>query len=321
MKVVFWAKMSLARDAIPAALSAIEGTELVVATDLAGVMAALDDAEALILPDAPPDVARQVVDRIEAPGSKVRWMHFLTEGREGFEATGLPSGVAVTTPGGAVAPAVGEHCLALLLALARNLPRIVALQGARHWSRSEASVGARSLEDMTLAIYGYGQIGGEVARRARAFGMRVVGVSRSGTADAVADAVVPLDQADEVLRTADVLVLTVPLTDATWHLVDRAFLKRLKPGALLVNMARGGIVDQAALAEALAEGHLGGAAVDATDPEPLPDDHPLWDAPNLIISPHFAAAGSPASARRLARGAAENLRRLAAGEALAHRIA
>ena len=321
MKVVFWAKMSLAREELQTALSAVEGTELVVATDLEGVMAALDGAAALVLPDAPPDVARQIVDRLEAPNSTLRWMHFLTEGREGFEAVGLPKDVAATAPGGAVAPAVAEHGMGLLLALARNIPQVVALQGSRRWSRSEASVGARSLEDKTLAIYGYGQIGREMARRARGFGMKIVGLSRSGTSDELADAVLSLDRADEVLGTCDVLVLTVPLTEATRHLVDRAFLKRLKRGALLVNMARGGIVDQAALAEALAEGQLAGAAVDATDPEPLPADDPLWDAPNLIISPHFAAAGSPASACRLARGASENLRRFRAGEELANRIA
>ena len=115
-------------------------------------------------------------------------------------------------------------------------------------------------------------------------------------------------------------VVTAALTPQTRHLFDAAAFARCKPSALFVNVARGGLVDQAALRDALVEGRIAGAALDVTDPEPLPAGDPLWSAPNLVISPHFAGGGSTGSLRRLAEGAAENLRRSMAGEPLLHQV-
>lgn len=320
MNVVYWAKMRLARAEITEALEAVPGCELQIVESTDALFAALPGAEALVLPDAPPDLARAVTDALSAPGATVRWMHFLTAGREGFDEAGLPPGVAATYPRGAVAPTVAEHAVTLLLALTRRVPAILAAQDSRTWDRVGVSAGAGTLEDGTLAILGYGAIGREIALRARPFGPHIIGVSRSLKSDTLLDEAKTFDDLPEVLGKADFIALSAALTAETRHLIDAASLAQVKSGARLVNAARGGLVDQAALSDALRSGKLAGAALDAQTPEPLPEDDPLWDAPNLIVSPHFAGAASAASRRRLAVGAAENLRRLMSGKPLENRV-
>jgi phosphoglycerate dehydrogenase-like enzyme len=229
-------------------------------------------------------------------------MHFLTAGREGFDAPGIPPHITVTQAEGASAPVVAEHALALLLALGRCIPEVLAQAGAHRWDRGPGAR-CRSLEGQTLAILGYGQIGREVARRAKAFGMHVVALSRSGKADEFTDEALTLDALLPVLARADAAVIAIALTPQTRHLLNATALAACKPGLLVVNVARGGVIDQAALRDALHSGHLGGAGLDVTDPEPPAADDPLWNCPRLIVSPHVAAEGSPATHRRLADGA------------------
>jgi len=316
MRVVYWQRLQLARQQVIEALEAVPGTDLVVVDTLADMLGALNGAEALVLYDAPPDEARQVTAALSAPGNTVRWMHILTAGREGFDAVGLPSNVTVTAAAGCVAPTVAEHVMTLLLSLMRRVPAMLEEQGKRNWSRLGVSAKARSVEGMTMAIVGYGQIGREVAKRAKAFGIHIVAVSRSAKDDEFIDEAFALDALDTVLARADIAVLSIALTPDTAHLFDAARLAACKPGMVLVNVARGGVVVQTALARALKSGQIGGAGLDATTPEPLPADDPLWAAPNLIISPHFAGGGSIASQRRLGQSAAGNLRRLIKGEPL-----
>jgi phosphoglycerate dehydrogenase-like enzyme len=180
------------------------------------------------------------------------------------------------------------------------------------------SAKATSVEDEVMAIVGYGAIGREIARRAKAFGISTIGLSRSAKDDTLLDESYPLTELDRVLARADIAVLSIALTPQTHHLFDQRRLAVCKPGIVLVNVARGGLVDQRALTAALASGQVGGAGLDAVDPEPLPPDDPLWMAPNLIISPHFAGGGSQASLKRLAESAAGNLKRLMQGEPLLH---
>ena len=148
--------------------------------------------------------------RAISAGSRVRWMHFVSAGREGFEAAGLPRGVTITYAAGAVAPTVAEHAMALLLALARRVPEMV-MQGAEsRWDRALATR-AISLEGGTLVIVGSGHIGIEVARRARTFGMRTVGLSRRAAADPALDESLPLDQLHAALARADAVVIAIAL--------------------------------------------------------------------------------------------------------------
>lgn len=320
MRVVYWARMQLARRQLTEALQSIPGAEVVIVEKLPEMLTALKGADALILSDAPPPDAKQVVDVLNAPGNSVRWMHFLTAGREGFEAVGLPKHVAVTYPAGCVAPTVAEHAMMLLLAVVRRLPAILEYQAKRNWARVEVSAKATSVEGKTMAIVGYGQIGREIARRAKPFGIKLVGLSRSAKPDEHLDESLPLSELDTVLARADIVALTIALTAETHHLFGKARFAACKPGVVLINVARGGIVDQRALADALASGQVGGAGLDVVDPEPLPASDPLWDAPNLILSPHFAGGASLASQNRLAESAASNLKRFMRGEALHHLV-
>jgi phosphoglycerate dehydrogenase-like enzyme len=319
MRVVYWARLPLAKARIIERLGRVAGCDLDVVDKLEQVLAALPGAEALVLFDAPVAEARQIVQALAAPGNTVRWMHFISAGREGFEAVGLPRGIVVSYAAGAVAATVAEHAMALMLALGRRIPEIAAQTGERRWDRA-AAARATSLEGQTLAIVGLGHVGAELARRARAFGMRVVAVTRSAKPSPDVDAVAGLDALYRVLGEADVVAVAIALTGETHHLIDAAALAACRRGATIVNIARGGVIDQAALGDALRSGRIGAAGLDVTDPEPLPADDPLWACPNVLISPHFAGAGSRASVERLAASVVDNLERLRAGTPLAHTV-
>jgi phosphoglycerate dehydrogenase-like enzyme len=319
LRIVYWAKLQLARKEIIAAIEAAPGVQLQVTASLEETLAALPGAEGLVLVHGPQPEGRQVLAALGAPGNTVRWMHFISAGREGYEELGWPPGVLVTYAGGGVAPAVAEHTMALMLALVRRVPDMLQVVMARRaWDRTLIAPKARSLEGGTLAIVGYGHIGRELARRARAFDMRVLTVARTPRPDPLVDEALPLSSLHAALRQADVVAVSIALTPETTHLLDEAAFAACKPGALVVNVARGPVLDQKALVRALQSGHLGGAAVDVSDPEPLPPDDPLWACPNVIISPHFAGSGSPRSVERLAEGVADNLRRFIAGQPLRH---
>jgi phosphoglycerate dehydrogenase-like enzyme len=171
-----------------------------------------------------------------------------------------------------------------------------------------------------LAIVGFGSIGQEIARRARGFGASVVAVTRTPRPNELADEILPLSTLHEVLGRADAIAVAIALAPETHHLLGPAAFAACKKGALFVNVARGGIVDQAALAAALNAGTIAGAGLDVAEPEPLPADDPLWSCPNLLISGHFSGSGSLLSQRRLADGAGDNLERFIAGRPLAHQL-
>lgn len=315
MRIVYWARIALARAGLIEGLRAVPGCDLVVVQTTDELLAALPGAEGLVLFDAPVADARRVVAAIGSPGSCLRWVHFISAGREGFEAAGLPTGPAITYAAGAVAPTVAEHAMAMLLALCRRVPEMVTQGHERRWDRGPQAR-TFSLEGRTMAIIGMGHIGQGVARRARAFGMKTIGLSRRALPDEALDESLPLAQLHATLARADVVMVAIALAAETRHLLGHEALAACRRGAVLVNVARGGIVDQAALAQALASGQLGGAGLDVATPEPLPADDPLWSAPNLLVSPHIAGSGSAASLARLVDGATDNLRRLLAGQAL-----
>ena len=202
-------------------------------------------------------------------------------------------GVAVINAPAGNTVAVAELFFGSVLALLRHLPRAVESMRAGRWDRS--SLLGRELKGRTLGVVGVGRIGGEVAVRAHAFGMTVVGYDPY-----VADArfatlrVQRAASLDALLDEADVLTVHTPLTDETTGLVGRRELARLRPGAVVANLARGGIVDEAALLDALASGHVAGAAVDAFAAEPLAADHPLRTAPNVVLTPHIGASTAEA---------------------------
>jgi phosphoglycerate dehydrogenase-like enzyme len=207
--------------------------------------------------------------------------------------------------------------LAFMFALARGFPAYIPLQAKGEWE-DEAVPESRmwELKGRTLLVVGLGGIGTEVARRASALGMKVIAVRNSGTAGPPFVSEVGLTKDLRAFAgRADVIVDTLPLTPDTKGLFDRALFDAAKRGALFVNVGRGGTVVTADLVEALKDGRLGGAGLDVTDPEPLPADHPLWRAPNVLITPHVSAAveGDETPRWILAR---ENLRRYVEGDKL-----
>jgi phosphoglycerate dehydrogenase-like enzyme len=261
----------------------------------------------------------EVAALVRQAGRRLRWIQLTTAGYDGFTFHGVPPTVAVTNAGHSHAPMVAEHAMTLLAALTRRL-HLFAEPQARHVFDRAIALPLATLEGSTVAILGYGGIGRETARRAKAFGARVVAVARSARQDEFADAVVASDALHAVLAEADSLVVTAALTEETKGMIDAPALAAMKPGGLLVNIARGAIVDTAALVEALMSGHLAGAGLDVTDPEP-PPEHPLWSCPNLIVTPHISGLGSPAVRRRIGTLVMENLARFVAGEELRHRVA
>jgi phosphoglycerate dehydrogenase-like enzyme len=188
---------------------------------------------------------------------------------------------------------MAEHAMGLLLALARNFQETVRLQDQKVWSQQilwDKPQHLSELNGTTLLIVGFGSIGREIAMRANAFAMQVIGVTRSGKGELThARKIVSIENLDEVLPQADYVVLAVPETRDTKQLFDAPRLARMKRGARLINLGRGSAIDEAALVRALETGQLGGAALDVTDAEPLPAESSLWAAPNLLITPHTSA--------------------------------
>jgi phosphoglycerate dehydrogenase-like enzyme len=225
---------------------------------------------------------------------KLRWIHSTAAGVAQLMYPELrDSGIVVTNPSGVFSPPMAEHTMGVLLALARNFPDSTRHQDRSHWGQQDIWDKPQHLTELSgqvLLIVGFGSIGRELAKRARAFDMRVWGVTRSGQGDAThAEKIVPISQLEEALPHADYVVIAAPETSETRHLIGAAQIARMKPGARLINVGRGSLLDESALIHALETGALSGAALDVTSVEPLPPESPLWRAPNLFITPHTSA--------------------------------
>ncbi len=198
-------------------------------------------------------------------------------------------GVVVMNAPGGNSVSVAEHTLALLLALARRIPEASQSTRGGRWEKSRFSAG-RELAGKTLGVIGTGNIGALVVHRAKAFGMKVIAYDPFLGADAAAKLGVELVPLGALFARSDAVTLHVPLTEQTRNMVGAAQLSQMKPGALLVNCARGGLVDENALAQALKSKHLGGAALDVFEPEPPAADHPLFASENFIATPHLGGS-------------------------------
>ena len=201
------------------------------------------------------------------------------------------AGIRLASAQGVNARAVSEHAIALILALARKLPEARDNQAKHHWRGMIGDLAQREdeLGGKTLLVLGLGRIGGRLAQLAKAFDMRVIGIRRDPQAGANgADEVYGLDRLVSLLPEADYVALTCPLTPETRNVINAEALAAMRPSSWLVNVARGGVVDEPALIEALQERRFAGAALDCTAAEPLADSSPLWDMDNVLITPHTA---------------------------------
>jgi glyoxylate reductase len=230
-------------------------------------------------------------------------------------------GIPVGNTPGVLTGATADQAFALLLAAGRRLVEGDRYARGPNFVRYDPSyMLGREVHGATLGIIGMGRIGEQVARRARAFDMTVLYCNRRRKPDAEAALLARHVSQDELLTTSDYVVLTVPLMPETHRLIGRAQLARMKPTAILVNVARGAVVDTDALTEALAARKLFAAALDVTDPEPLPRDHPLLRLDNVIIAPHLGSA-TEQTRRRMTEVSVDNLLAGLAGRALAFRVA
>lgn len=221
-------------------------------------------------------------------------------------------GIAVTNTPDAPSIATAEHTLALVLCAARRVTHSERLLRAAAHTDYFATHDALELCGRTLAVVGLGRIGGRVALAARALGMRVVGYDPLAAPGRFAElGAEPAAALEEALAQADVVTLHVPLTPATRHLLDEAMIARIKPGAILVNCARGGLVDERALLEALERGHLRGAALDVFETEPPPPDHPLLRRDDVVCTPHVGGASDLGKERLITGAIAQALAALA----------
>jgi phosphoglycerate dehydrogenase-like enzyme len=225
---------------------------------------------------------------------ELKWIHSTAAGVAQLMYPELrQSGITVTNASGIFSVPMAEHTMGLILAMARNFPDSVRYQDQSKWSVQDLWDKPQHLTEINgsvLLIVGYGSIGRELARRAKAFDMRVWGVTRSGKGDSThAEEILPVSQLNEALPHADYVVISAPETSETKHLIGAGQIARMKRGARLINVARGSLLDETALMSALESGALGGAALDVTTTEPLPAQSPLWRAPNLFITPHTSA--------------------------------
>ncbi len=289
--------------------AAVPSFELIPAPNLAAAIEAAADADAI--------VGYCNAELVEAAG-KASWIQLFSAGAEYCVALGpVANGdIVLTNMQKMSSPVIGEHAMAMVLSLSRGLTQFAKLMPSGTWDRSVAdSANVAPVADRTLLVVGLGGIGREVAKRAHALGMRVIATrnsSREGP-DYV-DYVGLSDELHELAARADVVVNALPLTPATDGLLDEAFFAAVKPGALYVSVGRGRTTVTSALIAALENGRLGGAGLDVTDPEPLPEDHPLWQFDNVLITPHMSGSGGGTARHRLL--IRQNLERFARGDAL-----
>lgn len=238
----------------------------------------------------------------------LRWVQLDSVGfgeYRGLDWPALGRRVSMTNLAGFFADPVAETALAGILALYRGIDRLVRLQSARDWAGDPLRAELRSLAGAKVVLFGYGAINRRLADLLEPFGCSIASFARDWSAARL----------DEALAAADVVVATVPETDATVGVFDAARLSRLKPTALFVNLGRGSVVDEDALAVRLGDGRLGGAVIDVTLDEPLPEAHPLWACPNTILTQH-TGGGTEDEIDRKIEHFADNLARFRAGEPL-----
>jgi len=243
------------------------------------------------LPDADIFVGYSMRPEQLKEAKKLKWIHSTAAGVAQLMYSELrDSGIMVTNPSGIFSVPMAEHTMGLLLALARNFPDSVRGQDRARWAQQEIWDQPQHLTELNgkvLLIVGYGSIGREVAKRAKAFDMRVWGMTRSGMGEqAYVENIFAVSQLAEALPDADYVMICAPETAETKDLIGAAEIAKMKRGARLINVARGSLLDETALVQALESGALGGAALDVAQTEPLPAESPLWKAPNLFITPH-----------------------------------
>jgi phosphoglycerate dehydrogenase-like enzyme len=291
--------------------------DVVKATNLETLSDALDGAEIFHVYNSAftPEFAQLVRDK----GRALKWIQFTTVGIDIAVKAGLPEGVWVTNSGDVSQRVLAGHAIALMLGVMRGFRRFEPLRAQRNYARQILPRYMMAPDGARMVILGMGRIGQDIARKAKAFDMEVICITRAA-APAVPeiDQVVPREKVSEVLPTADVVMNAMPLDPGTQGFMSAERIALMKETAVFVNISRGKVVDEAALARALAERRIMGAGLDAFAQEPLPADSPLWDLPNVLMTPHVGGNGGRELWRRMSDLVRDNTRRYLSGAPLKH---
>jgi phosphoglycerate dehydrogenase-like enzyme len=275
----------------------------------------LGDAEVLFISNRV--YVEDMVAAVNANAGSLKLIHFTTSGIDkALKAGGFPKGVTVANVAGLRGPTLAEHAFALLLCLSHQFRAIEAARKDHAWLRDEITPTVASLRGRTLAIIGMGATGQSMARKARAFDMRVIGVSRTYAPDELVDEVFPRERVNEALAQADAVLMSMPSTAETRGFMNADKFAAMKPTAFILNIARGDLINEDDLIAACKAGTIGGAGLDVQAEEPMPADSPLWDVDNIVISPHVGGGGGGPDDTDLDDMLVENLRLYVAGEPL-----
>jgi len=305
MHKVTWEDLAPLRTAAPDA-------EVILVDNAEELVQKASDADALF---TMPIRGSEVFDRYCEEGKSLKWLQLMTAGFDFLLNTPLEHkpGLTVTSTNGIHGEPISNHVLALMFSHLRKLQQSFAQQQKHQWKGS--TVGYDEIGKKTVGIIGPGAIGLCVAKKCKALGMKVYGANPFPMESELLDHCWLTPQLEEMLAVSDFVVISAPLTDETRKMMNAERFAQMKQGSYLINIARGGIVDLDALKDAVESGHLAGAGLDVTDPEPLPEDHPLWDVPGVTITGHVAAQ-SPYYFERALENYCENVRRYLADEPL-----
>lgn len=263
----------------------------------------------------------RAVAEVVLPNSKrLKWIQFATVGIDTARESGLPQNILMSNVRGLRTGILAGHAIALMLGAMRGFRRYERFRRAHEWGRMEMFPHIIAPDGANLVIVGLGEIGQDVARKAKAFDMHVIGVSRGAKPEKWIDEVVPREDFHKVLPMADVVLIAMPYDTNTRHFVGKPELDLMKSDAIIVNISRGGVIDEGALVEALKSGQIAGAAMDVTEIEPLPRESPLWDLDNVLLTPHLGGRGGEAQKKHLAEILEDNLNRFLAGRQLYNQI-
>ncbi len=293
------------RPEIAAAMRAFPDVSFEAPVTLEALHAALEGAEIFVTSNRAyeAEAARIICTK----GTSLRWIQFTTSGLDKAIALGLPSGVTVTNAAGLRAFSVAEHAFFLMLALMRQSRAADAGQRDEQWVRDAITPQMDNLAGKHLLIIGAGAIGQEIARKAKAFDMVVTGISRSTASLPNFDQMLPREQLQAAITESDIVLMAANYETETHQMMSAAMIAAMKPKALFINIARGALVDEAALVAALESGKIAGAGLDVTVIEPLPAGQKLYTLPNVVLSPHVAGAGSQGTGAGMGKILSDNL--------------
>ena len=256
---------------------ALPETRVLAATDESTALNGCIDAEVLVA------LAHMVSDRLVDRMPRLRFIQALTSGTDHLATLSLPRGTTVASMRGIHGPQMAEVAFLYMIALSRKFTAMQANQRQKRWERWPQ----RLLFEKTVVFVGVGAISEDIASRTKAFGMRVIGVSDARSSAPGFDELMPRRDLRVAAARADFLIVLAPLTAATRCMIDASVMAAMNPGAVLINLARGPVIDEVALIEALRSGRLAGAGLDVFDIEPLPADSPFWSMPNVIVTPRI----------------------------------